>query len=103
MTTEHIINCDADPYLPDGWKGVEEHQKGGSLIWDAYQFAPGGLSDWFAFIPDGAIRGFWVLPGGQQTVTVAGDKVYNAMILSADSSNVATVAFSYPYITNESN
>lgn len=29
-----IIDCDAGPYLPDGWKGVEEHQKGGSFIWD---------------------------------------------------------------------
>lgn len=34
---------------------------------------------------------------------VAGDKVYNCWILSADSSNVATAAFNYPYVTNESN
>jgi hypothetical protein len=30
----HVIDCDKDPYLPEGWK-VEEHQKGGQLIWDA--------------------------------------------------------------------
>lgn len=34
---------------------------------------------------------------------VAGDKVYNCHILSADTSNVATAAFNYPYVTNESN
>ncbi len=27
---EHLINCDADPYLPNGWS-VEEHQKGGQF------------------------------------------------------------------------
>ena len=32
---QHVIDCDADPYLPDGWKGVEEHQKGGSFTFDA--------------------------------------------------------------------
>ena len=30
---EHLINCDADPYLRAGWK-VEEHQKGGQFVWD---------------------------------------------------------------------
>ena len=35
--------------------------------------------------------------------SVAGDKVYNAMILTADTSNVATVYLNYPYVTNESN
>jgi hypothetical protein len=41
--------------------------------------------------------------GRVDDVAVAGDKVYNCFILSADTSNVATVAFNYPYITNESN
>ncbi len=31
---EHVIDCDVDPFVPDGWK-VEEHQKGGSFQWDA--------------------------------------------------------------------
>lgn len=35
--------------------------------------------------------------------SVAGDKVYNCHILSADTSNVATVAFNFPYVTDESN
>ncbi len=30
----HVIDCDADPFVPDGWS-VEEHQKGGSFQWDA--------------------------------------------------------------------
>lgn len=30
----HIIDCDAQPFVPDGWK-VEEHQKGGKLTWDS--------------------------------------------------------------------
>jgi hypothetical protein len=30
---EHVIDCDAQPYLPDDWS-VEEHQKGGAFTWD---------------------------------------------------------------------
>lgn len=33
MDVEHVIDCDADPFVPDGWS-VEEHQKGGALRWD---------------------------------------------------------------------
>jgi len=29
----HVIDCDANPYVPDGWK-VEEHIKGGELRWN---------------------------------------------------------------------
>jgi hypothetical protein len=29
----NVIDCDADPFLPDGWK-VEEHKKGGQLVFD---------------------------------------------------------------------
>ena len=29
----HTIDCDANPYVPDGWK-VEEHIKGGELVWN---------------------------------------------------------------------
>ena len=35
---EHVIDCDAQPYLPDGWS-IEEHQKGGAFKWDAAQVA----------------------------------------------------------------
>ncbi len=32
----HSIDCDAAPFVPDGWK-VEEHKKGGQLDFDASQ------------------------------------------------------------------
>lgn len=32
-TVEHLINCDADPFVPSGWS-VREHQKGGSFKWN---------------------------------------------------------------------
>jgi len=32
----HIIDCDAQPFTPDGGS-VEEHQKGGTFTWDASQ------------------------------------------------------------------
>jgi hypothetical protein len=41
--------------------------------------------------------------GRVDDAVVAGDKVYNALILSADTANVATVYFNHPYVTNESN
>ncbi len=30
---KHVIDLDADPHLPDGWK-VEEHKKSGQFEWD---------------------------------------------------------------------
>ena len=33
-TAQHIIDCDAGPFVPKGWK-VEEHKKGGQLEWDS--------------------------------------------------------------------
>lgn len=30
---KHVIDLDADPFIPDGWK-VEEHKKGGQFEWD---------------------------------------------------------------------
>ncbi len=33
VAAEHVIDCDADPFLPTGWR-VKEHQKGGKLTWD---------------------------------------------------------------------
>lgn len=41
--------------------------------------------------------------GRVDDAVVSGDKVYNCWILSADTSNVATVAFNFPSVTNESN
>ena len=33
---EHLIDCDADPFIPNDWK-IEEHQKGGHFKWNASQ------------------------------------------------------------------
>jgi len=33
VVKKHIIDCDADPFIPEGWS-VEEHQKGGQLEWN---------------------------------------------------------------------
>lgn len=30
---EHLINCDANPFCPNGWE-VVEHKKGGQMKWD---------------------------------------------------------------------
>ncbi len=35
----HAIDCDADPFVPDGWK-VEEHTKGGIFTWDPTKVEP---------------------------------------------------------------
>ncbi len=29
---EHLIDCDANPFIPAGWS-VEEHKKGGKFVW----------------------------------------------------------------------
>jgi len=34
VTIKHLIDCDADPYLPKGWKKVVSHKKGGMLEWN---------------------------------------------------------------------
>lgn len=34
VAAEHVIDCDADPFVPGGWS-VSEHQKAGSFQWDA--------------------------------------------------------------------
>jgi len=38
VTPEHVVDLDADPFIPDGWT-VEEHQKGGQFQWNAANVA----------------------------------------------------------------
>lgn len=33
VNTRNLINCDVDPFIPEGWT-VESHKKGGMLEWD---------------------------------------------------------------------
>ena len=68
---EHLIDCDADPFLPDGWK-VEEHQKGGQFKWDASQ-----VNLWLA---KGQQNGKW-LEGNKLRKELAGKPVLNANVL----------------------
>jgi hypothetical protein len=35
---KHVINCDADPFVPENWK-VEEHLKGGQFEWSPEKVA----------------------------------------------------------------
>lgn len=34
---QHLIDCDAVPFLPNGWRGVEKHWKSGQLEWNPTQ------------------------------------------------------------------
>ena len=66
-----IIDCDADPFVPDGWK-VEEHQKGGSFKWDPAQT----LLHFFR-----SRRGGKVITGNEIREELAGKPVLNANVL----------------------
>ena len=38
LVDRHVIDCDADPWVPDGWS-VEQHIKGGMFEWDPVRVA----------------------------------------------------------------
>lgn len=54
--TKHIIDLDADPFIPDGWE-VVEHQKGGQFEWDPAKVA------------------LYLSPNQQGDKTIKGDKL----------------------------
>lgn len=68
---EHIIDCDATPYVPDGWK-VEEHQKGGTFKWNATQVE--------LYLTGGQKNGN-VVEGNKLRKELAGKPVLNANVL----------------------
>ena len=72
--TEHLINCDADPFLPSGWKGVEEHQRGGQLNWNK------DVQKDALFLASGQQKGS-VLVGHKLRKELAGKPVLNANVL----------------------
>ncbi len=37
VTVNHIIDCDADPFVPKGFT-LQEHRKGGKIVWDPTKF-----------------------------------------------------------------
>jgi len=68
---EHVIDCDADPYIPDGWS-VEEHQKGGTFKWNAANVA--------LHLDKGQKNGKWI-EGNKLRKALAGKPVLNANVL----------------------
>jgi hypothetical protein len=66
-----VIDCDACPFVPDGWK-VEEHQKGGSFQWDASK-----VQLWLA---EGQRNGKW-LECNKLRKELSGKPVLNANVL----------------------
>jgi hypothetical protein len=65
------IDCDAAPFVPDGWK-VEEHQKGGSFIWDASKVE--------LFLSDSQ-KGGKTIEGNKLRKELAKKPVFNANVL----------------------
>jgi hypothetical protein len=68
---QSTIDCDADPFVPNGWK-VEEHRKGGQLKWDASQVA--------LYLSEGQQDGK-VIEGNKLRKELADKPVYNANVL----------------------
>ncbi len=67
----HVIDCDADPFVPDDWS-VKEHQKGGSWKWDS-----SNVTLWLA---DGQKNGKFV-GGSKLRKELARKPVLNANVL----------------------
>ena len=68
---EHMIDCDADPFLPDGWK-VEEHQRGGIVKWTQSLIS--------LHLEDGQKNGKW-MKGDALRKALKGQKTLNANVL----------------------
>ena len=67
----HLINCDTEPFLPDGWQGVEFHRKHGEFLWsqDKVQL----------YLADGQQSGTVV--GTELRTVLGGKSVLNANVL----------------------
>ena len=81
---DHVIDLDADPFVPDGWK-VEEHHKGGSFTWNpnAVEF----------YLSEPQRKGKWI-EGNELRTELAGKPVLNA--------NVLDYLLAHPYLNPES-
>ena len=71
VSEEHIIDCDADPFVPDGWS-VEEHQKGGAFLWNSASVA--------LHLDKGQEKGKWI-EGNKLRKALAKKPVLNANVL----------------------
>lgn len=70
---EHVIDCDAQPFVPDGWT-VEKHQKGGAFKWDKYSQKNA------RYFSDGCRNGR-AINGNELLEDLAGGSVLNANAL----------------------
>jgi len=71
VRVEHIIDCDANPFVPDGWQ-VEEHIKGGQLA-----FNPAKIN---LYLSKGQKKGK-VIQGHNLRKELKGQPVLNANVL----------------------
>ena len=69
---EHLIDCDADPFVPEGWE-VEEHQKGGQFKFDAarVQF----------YLSESQLKGRRAIKGKELRKELSSKPVLNANVL----------------------
>ena len=70
-TFEHMVDLDADPFVPDGWS-VEEHQKGGQFKWN-----PAAVK---LYLSEPQKRGR-TIEGNKLRSTFMGEPVLNANLL----------------------
>jgi hypothetical protein len=68
---EHLIDLNADPFVPIGWQ-VEEHQKGEMFKWDASKVS--------LYLSEPQEKGEWI-EGHNLREKLAGKPVYNANLL----------------------
>lgn len=67
---KHVIDCDADSFVPEGWT-VEEHQKGGLFRWDSAQVR---------FYLSDAQKGEGTIEGPELRAELVGKPVLNANV-----------------------
>ncbi len=68
---EHLINCDTDPFIPNGWS-VEEHPKGGVWKWNPTKVS--------LYLDDNQKTGKYI-GGNNLRKRLAGKSVLNANVL----------------------
>jgi len=68
---EHVIDCDADPLVPEGWS-VEEHRNGGAFKWNATNVS--------LHLDKGQKNGKWI-EGNKLRKELANKPVLNANVL----------------------
>jgi len=71
VVPEYVINCDADPFVPDGYT-VVEHQKGGAFKWNAANVA--------LYLDEGQMGN--KIEGNELRKALAGKPVLNANVLN---------------------